>query len=124
MRMWTKSACVVLAWSILITLAAVGLRGSVRPAQASTRMAGSTTEVILTSTLSAIPAAAAAPSPSTSYVVQDGDTLSSIAARFSVRGGWSALYAANRPIIGPDPDTIPPARFWCCPAWQCRPATR
>ena len=115
MRMWTKSACVVLAWSILITLAAVGLRGSVRPAQASTRMAGSTTEVILTSTLSAIPAAAAAPSPSTSYVVQDGDTLASIAARFSVLGGWPALYAANRPVIGPDPDTIRPGTVLVLP---------
>jgi nucleoid-associated protein YgaU len=104
--MRTKSACVVLAWSVLIIGAAVGLRASVRPAQANTRTAGSGTEVILTSTLSAAPAAAAAPSPSTRYVVQDGDTLSSIAARFAVPGGWPALYAANRPVIGPDPNVI------------------
>ena len=104
--MRTKSACVVLAWSVLIIGVAVGLRASVRPAQANTRTAASSTEVILTSTLSAAPATAAAPSPSTRYVVQDGDTLSSIAARFAVRGGWPALYAANRPVIGPDPNVI------------------
>ena len=40
------------------------------------------------------------------YVVRSGDTLSGIAARFAVRGGWPALYAANRRAIGPDPDII------------------
>jgi len=121
MRMWTKSACVVLAWSVLIIGVAAGLRGSVRPAQANTRMAGSTTEVtvtsevIVTSALSVAPAAAAAPSPSTRYVVQDGDTLSGIAARFAVRGGWPALYAANRPVIGPDPDVIHPGTVLVLP---------
>jgi LysM repeat protein len=39
-------------------------------------------------------------------VVQPGDTLSGIAARFAVRGGWPALYAANQPLIGPDPNVI------------------
>jgi 3D (Asp-Asp-Asp) domain-containing protein len=38
--------------------------------------------------------------------VQYGDTLSSIAARFAVRGDWPALYAANRKAIGPDPNVI------------------
>src|SRR5215831_6179894 len=112
MRTWTKSACVVLAWSILsIILVAVGMKGAVHPAQANTRTAGST-EVILTSKLNI----AAAPVQATSYitatshitryVVQYGDTLSSIAARFAVRGGWPALYAANRQAIGPDPNVI------------------
>ena len=51
MRTWTKSARVVLAWSILpIILMAVGMKGSAHQAQANTRTAGSTTEVILTST--------------------------------------------------------------------------
>ncbi len=106
MRTWIKSACVVLAWSILpVILVAAGMKGSVHPAQANTRTAGST-EVILTS----IPSVAAAPvtaaSHTTRYVVQDGDTLSGIAARFAVRGGWPALYAANRRAIGPDPNLI------------------
>ena len=104
-----KSACVVLAWSILaIILVAVGMKGSARPAQANMRIASSTTEVTLTSTLSVAAAPVTATSPPAKYVVQHGDTLSGIAARFAVRGGWPALYAASRPLIGPDPDLIRP----------------
>ncbi|MCZ0979147.1 LysM domain-containing protein [Streptomyces diastatochromogenes] len=38
--------------------------------------------------------------------MQAGDTLGSIARRFAVKGGWQALYAANRSLIGPDPNRI------------------
>src|SRR5262252_4814377 len=106
MRAWTKSACVVLAWSILpIILVAVSMKGSVHPAQANTRSASST-EVILTSTMSIVAAPVPATAHTTKYVVRSGDTLSAIAARFAVRGGWPALYAANRRAIGPDPNAI------------------
>ena len=107
MRAWTKSACVVLAWSIVpIILIAIGSTGSVHPAHASARTASST-EVTLTSLQSAPAAPVTAARPRvTKYVVQYGDTLSSIAARFAVRGGWPALYAANRRAVGPDPNTI------------------
>ena len=47
--------------------------------------------------------------------MQPGDTLSGIAARFAVRGGWPALYAANRPLIGPDPDVIHPGTVLVLP---------
>ncbi|MGW5423391.1 LysM peptidoglycan-binding domain-containing protein [Streptomyces sp. NPDC003943] len=40
------------------------------------------------------------------HVVQPGDTLSAIARRFGVKGGWQALYAANRSVIGPDPNRL------------------
>lgn len=40
------------------------------------------------------------------HVVRDGDTLAGIAARHRVRGGWQALYAANRAVIGPSPDAL------------------
>ena len=107
MRTWTESACVVLAWSILlIILAAAGMNGSVYPAQANTRTAGSTNEVILTSAVRVAASPVTAASHTTKYVVRSGDTLSGIAARFAVRGGWPALYAANRRAIGPDPDII------------------
>jgi len=107
MRTWTESACVVLAWSILlIILAAAGMNGSVHPAQANTRTAGSTNEVILTSAVSVAASPVTAASHTTKYVVRSGDTLSGIAARFAVRGGWPALYAANRRAVGPDPDVI------------------
>jgi LysM repeat protein len=108
MRPWTKSACVVLAWSILsIILVSVGTEKSVHPAQANTRTAGST-EVTLISTLSVAAAPVTVGSRTRRYVIQRGDTLSGIAARFTVRGGWPALYAANRQAIGPDPNTIYP----------------
>ncbi len=109
MRTWTKSACVVLAWSILpIILIAIGSTRSMHPVHASTRTASST-EVTLTSLQSApaAPVTAARP-PVTKYVVRSGDTLSSIAARFAVHGGWPALYAANRRAVGADPNTIRP----------------
>ncbi|MFF7182266.1 transglycosylase family protein [Streptomyces sp. NPDC008121] len=40
------------------------------------------------------------------HVVQPGDTLSSIARRFGISGGWKALYEANRTLIGADPNRI------------------
>ena len=122
MRTWTKSACVVLAWSILpIILIAIGSTGSVHPAHASTRTASST-EVTLTSLQSApaAPVTAARP-PVTKYVVRSGDTLSSIAARFAVHGSWPALYAANRRAVGPDPNTIRPGTVLRVPS-RTRPA--
>jgi LysM repeat protein len=42
------------------------------------------------------------------YTVSAGDTLSGIAAGLGVRGGWPALYAANRRVIGGDPNILQP----------------
>ncbi|MDI2131967.1 transglycosylase family protein [Yinghuangia seranimata] len=44
----------------------------------------------------------------TTYVVQPGDTLSSIARKQNVPGGWTALYTFNRDVIGSDPDLLIP----------------
>ena len=101
-----KSACAVLAWSILVVLVAAGMKGSVPPAQANIRTASSTAQITLASTLSVAAAPKTVERPVSRYAVRPGDTLSGIAARFAVRGGWPALYAANRPLIGPDPDVI------------------
>ena len=113
MRTWITSACVALAWIILpVTVVAAGPQGSVHLAQANTRTSNTSTrttrstEIILTSTLSIAAAPSAAASHATRYVVHDGDTLSGIATRFAVRGGWPALYAANRHAIGPDPNIV------------------
>jgi LysM repeat protein len=57
-------------------------------------------------------------SPTGKYVVQQGDTLSGIAAQLGVRGGWPALYAANRPLIGPDPDVIRPGTVLVIPGHE------
>jgi LysM repeat protein len=110
-----KSACAVLAWSILAVLVAAGLKGSVSPAQANIRTASSTTQITLASTLSVAAAPKAVARPASRYAVRPGDTLSGIAARFAVRGGWPALYAANRPLIGSDPNTIRPGTVLVLP---------
>jgi LysM repeat protein len=117
--MWTKSACVVLAWSILLIASmAVCRQGSARHTQANIRIASSA-QVTVTSTLHAVSTSVrATTSPTGKYVVQQGDTLSSIAAQLSVRGGWPALYAANRPLIGPDPNVIQPGSILVLPGQE------
>ncbi|MEZ0066528.1 LysM repeat protein [Streptacidiphilus sp. MAP12-20] len=40
------------------------------------------------------------------YTVQPGDTLAAIAHRYQLPGGWPALYARNRAVIGPSPDNL------------------
>ena len=121
MRVWTKSACVVLACSaLLIVMVAVGMSRS-HPAQAETRIASSSSSsssssgIILADAVSVAAVTVRAVSPAARYVVQPGDTLSGIAARLAVRGGWAALYAANRPLIGPDPDVIRPGTVLVLP---------
>ena len=112
--MWTKSACVVLAWSVLLTLLVAGMSGSVPGAQASIRMASSTTEVTQHVT-AAFPTAAKPAAATARYVVRPGDTLSGIAAALDVRGGWQALYETNRAVIGADPDVIHPGTVLVLP---------
>ena len=114
MRVWTKSACVVLAWGVLLTLLVAGMSGSVSGAQASMRTASSTTEVTQHVT-AAFPAAAKPATAAARYVVRPGDTLSGIAAALDVRGGWQALYETNRAVIGADPDVIHPGTVLVLP---------
>ncbi|MFF4296185.1 transglycosylase family protein [Streptomyces vinaceus] len=40
------------------------------------------------------------------HAVRAGDTLERIARRYGVKGGWQALYEANRAVIGPKPQTL------------------
>jgi resuscitation-promoting factor RpfA len=51
-----------------------------------------------------------APAPGANYVVGPGDSLSRIAARKGVSGGWQRIYALNRAQIGVDPDLIFPGQ--------------
>jgi len=83
---------------------AVGMTGSAPPAQASTRTAIGGGATLTRLSVAAAPATAT--SPATTYIVPPGETLSGIAARFAVHGGWPALYAANRRVIGPDPNAV------------------
>ncbi|MFE9822244.1 peptidoglycan DD-metalloendopeptidase family protein [Streptomyces sp. NPDC005791] len=53
---------------------------------------------------------ASAPGQRESYTVAQGDSLSGIATAERVRGGWERLYAANRTVVGSDPDLILPGQ--------------
>jgi nucleoid-associated protein YgaU len=44
------------------------------------------------------------------YTVKSGDTLSAIASRFHISGGWSNLYNLNRHVIGGNPNLIHPGQ--------------
>ena len=44
--------------------------------------------------------------PGTVHVVAPGDSLSVLAKRAHLTGGWHALYAANRAVVGSNPDVI------------------
>jgi LysM repeat protein len=135
-RKWTKSACVMAALGIVLLLAVVGLGDSALHAQANITIASSTQAVpasapasLMTVSTQAVPAsvpailmsvtaASAAARPPVTWVVRPGDTLSGIAAALGVRGGWQALYAANRRVIGPDPGLIRPGTVLTLPGQQ------
>ena len=120
MRVWTKSACVVLAWGIVMIIIVAVTAGVIRPDRPpraddhtpSNTSTTSTTVVTAVTTAAGTPATAP---PAPQYVVQPGDTLSGIAARLAVRGGWPALYAANRQVIGRDPALIRPGTVLVLP---------
>ncbi|MEU6332214.1 transglycosylase family protein [Streptomyces sp. NPDC047049] len=44
--------------------------------------------------------------PARTHVVRSGETLGEIAEKYQVKGGWRALYSANRSTIGPDPGKL------------------
>ncbi|WP_424210744.1 transglycosylase SLT domain-containing protein [Streptomyces sp. BI20] len=83
------------------------------------RRAGLTTGLTLALALPLLGAgagtAAAAGSTST-YRVAAGDTLGAIAAAHGIAGGRQGLYAANRAVIGSDPDLIRPGLVLTLPA--------
>jgi LysM repeat protein len=128
-RKWTKSACVVIAWCTLAILAVVGSRGPGQPAQAPISIANSAQPTLASApatlmTVITAPAVATTVASATNtapvataatWAVRPGDTLSAIASALAVPGGWQALYAANRRVIGPDPDVIRPGAVLTLP---------
>ncbi|MGA5808013.1 transglycosylase family protein [Streptomyces cellulosae] len=44
------------------------------------------------------------------YIVQTGDSLTSIADSLALTGGWTALYVENQQVIGDDPNLILPGQ--------------
>jgi LysM repeat protein len=142
-RKWTMSACVALAWCLLALIAAAGTRGPDHPAQANTSTVTSISTTASISTVTSTSTAASVSTPgnvstagstravlasqsvtavnaevTAAWTVRPGDTLSAIAAAFGIPGGWPALYAANRPLIGPDPGLIHPGTVLTVPGRQ------
>ena len=102
-------------WWVTAALATPHHSGPASTRTAAIRtISSSSTELIRTSTLATAPVRTASPAPrhaghpGARYAVQPGDTLSAIATRLAIPGGWPALYAANRKAIGPDPGLIRP----------------
>ena len=92
--------------------AALGARGGWPALYAANRQAiGGEPNVIRPGTVLVLPGQASA----ARYTVAPGDTLSGIAAALGTRGGWPALYAANRQAIGPDPNVIRPGAVLTIP---------
>ncbi|MGW1764775.1 LysM peptidoglycan-binding domain-containing protein [Streptomyces sp. NPDC002073] len=50
------------------------------------------------------------------HVVRPGDTLTSIAGKYRIAGGWQELYALNAELIGPVPDHIEAGMMLVIPA--------
>lgn len=48
------------------------------------------------------------PQPTVKYTVKSGDTLSGIAAKHKVAGGWQKLYEQNKSVVGDNPNAIKP----------------
>lgn len=98
-----------------IAAAAIGGQAAVSAASAATvSTATVSTETVSTARAATYPAAFRSPRhdpviravllDSQRYTVQPGDTLSGIGARYGI--AWQALYAANRPVIGANPNLI------------------
>ncbi len=68
--------------------------------------------------------AKAATGPAVEHTVAPGDTLWAIAQELKVPGGWEPLYAANRGVVGADPDLILPGEHltWHTAAATAAPA--
>jgi LysM repeat protein len=92
MRVRTWSACVVLAWGILLIITAAGPIGSLRPAQATTRIASSTSTTSNTSTTTTITTQATLTSGVTSTSSAD-PTAGQTAARADAVGAGTASRA-------------------------------
>ncbi|MFJ4840552.1 transglycosylase family protein [Streptomyces sp. NPDC088746] len=65
----------------------------------------------------------AVPGQRESYTVARGDSLSGIASAERVQGGWQRLYAANRTVVGADPDLILPGQRLTLDVAGAPPAT-
>ncbi|MFF5504830.1 transglycosylase SLT domain-containing protein [Streptomyces roseolus] len=74
----------------------------------SAQPAAPTAAVTARAVAAAVPQAPTAPAAPRAYTVVKGDSLSLIAHRKGIQGGWKSLYQANREAVGGDPSLIHP----------------
>ncbi|MET8983616.1 transglycosylase family protein [Streptomyces sp. NPDC004539] len=58
------------------------------------------------------------------HTVKPGDTLSGIAAKYRVEGGWRALYRLNEGVVGPNPDRLNLGTLLMLPGGRAREVPR
>jgi LysM repeat protein len=80
-------------------------------AQSSASSSPSSTAPSTAAPSTAAPSSASSPSRlastgSGNYTVRAGDTLSSIAQRYGIAGGWQTLYQKNQKVVGANPNVI------------------
>jgi LysM repeat protein len=78
------------------------------PDDATDMLAKARREIVDRPAAKPAPKPVAAATPVEKYTVKTGDSLSAIATRLRVAGGWRPLFDLNRGVIGPDPDKIKP----------------
>ncbi|MGV9454301.1 transglycosylase family protein [Streptomyces sp. NPDC003635] len=49
------------------------------------------------------------------HTVKTGDTLSAIARKYKIKGGWKTMHAANKKTLGSNPDRIEPGMLLVIP---------
>ncbi|MET8509754.1 LysM peptidoglycan-binding domain-containing protein [Streptomyces sp. NPDC004787] len=95
--------------ALALPLAAAGTAGAATPQTAPTvtQNVAVAKQVVRTVPAAAPSAVRAAP---VKYSVVAGDSLSRIAGKYGVRGGWKKLYKDNRHVVGGDPRLIHPGQ--------------
>ncbi|MEU7025867.1 LysM peptidoglycan-binding domain-containing protein [Streptomyces sp. NPDC046275] len=95
--------------ALALPLAAAGTAGAATPQTAPTaaRTVAVAKQMARTAPAAAPAAVHGAP---VKYSVVAGDSLSKIAGKYGVRGGWKKLYKDNRHVVGGDPRLIHPGQ--------------
>ncbi|MDX2296105.1 MULTISPECIES: LysM peptidoglycan-binding domain-containing protein [Streptomyces] len=90
----------------LVVPATAGAEPAARAAAPAAAVAAPTAGT--TAAAQAATAAPTAPAATRAYTVVKGDSLSLIAQRKGIQGGWKALYRANKTAVGDNPSLIHP----------------
>ncbi|WP_282694574.1 LysM peptidoglycan-binding domain-containing protein [Streptomyces sp. CC208A] len=94
--------------ALALPLVVPATAGAAPAAKATAAPAAVTPAAAVSAAQSAVPAAATKAPAAHAYTVVKGDSLSLIAQRKGIQGGWKALYRANKAAVGDNPSLIHP----------------